>query len=129
MEVLNSVAPGFRVLSGDDAFTFPLMALGGVGVISVASNEIPGPMTRLVRLLREGRYDEARKLNAELLPLMQANFIETSPIPVKAALAMMGMIEEVYRLPLVPMKSENRAKLEKVLAAQGLLQTQKVGLD
>ena len=129
MEVLNSVAPGFRVLSGDDAFTFPLMALGGVGVISVASNEIPGPMTRLVRLLREGRYDEVRKLNAELLPLMQANFIETSPIPVKAALAMMGMIEEVYRLPLVPMKSENRAKLEKVLAAQGLLQTQKVGLD
>ena len=129
MEVLNSVAPGFRVLSGDDAFTFPLMALGGVGVISVASNEIPGPMTRLVSLLREGRYDEARKLNPELLPLMQANFIETSPIPVKAALAMMGMIEEVYRLPLVPMKSENRAKLEKVLAAQGLLQTQKVGLD
>ena len=129
MEVLNSVAPGFRVLSGDDAFTFPLMALGGVGVISVASNEIPGPMTRLVRLLREGRYDEARKLNAELLPLMQANFIETSPIPVKAALAMMGLIEEAYRLPLVPMKSENRAKLEKVLAAQGLLQTQKVGLD
>ena len=126
MEVLNAVEPDFRVLSGDDAFTFPLMALGGVGVISVASNEIPGPMTRLAHLLLDGRYDEARKLNAELLPLMQANFIETSPIPVKAALAMMGMIEEFYRLPLVPMRAENRAKLEKVLAAQGLLQAQNV---
>jgi 4-hydroxy-tetrahydrodipicolinate synthase len=77
-------------------------------------------------LLLDGRYDEARKLNAQLLPLMLANFIETSPIPVKAALAMMGMIEEVYRLPLVHMKPENRAKLEKVLAAQGLLQPQRV---
>jgi 4-hydroxy-tetrahydrodipicolinate synthase len=126
MQVLNAVDPGFRVLSGDDAFTFPLMALGGVGVISVASNEVPGPMSSLAHLLLDGRYDEARKLNARLLPLMQANFVETSPIPVKAALAMMGMIEEVYRLPLVPMKAENRTKLEKVLAAQGLLQPQRV---
>jgi 4-hydroxy-tetrahydrodipicolinate synthase len=126
MEVLNAVEPGFRVLSGDDAFTFPLMALGGVGVISVVSNEIPGPMVRLTHLLLEGKYDEARKLNAQLLPLMQVNFIETNPIPVKAALAMMGLIEEVYRLPLVPMKPENRARLEKVMAAQGLLQSQKV---
>jgi 4-hydroxy-tetrahydrodipicolinate synthase len=126
MEVLAAVDPGFRVLSGYDAFTLPLMAAGGVGVISVASNEIPGPMTRLTNLCLEGKYDEARKLNAQLLPLMQANFIETNPIPVKAALAMMGMIEEVYRLPMVPMKAENRAKLEKVLVAQGLLQAQKV---
>ena len=126
MEVLTAVERGFRVLSGDDAFTFPLMALGGVGVISVVSNEAPGAMTRLARLLLEGGYDDARKLNAKLLPLMQVNFIETNPIPVKAALSMMGMIEEVYRLPLVPMKPENRAKLEKVLAAQGLLQPQKV---
>ena len=121
MEVLNAVRPGFRVLSGDDAFTFPLIAVGGVGVISVISNECPGPMVRLTHLALDGQYEEARKLNAQLLPLMQANFIETSPIPVKAALAMMGMIEEVYRLPLVPMKPENRAKLEKVLASQGLL--------
>ncbi len=126
MEVLGAVGAGFRVLSGDDAFTFPLMALGGVGVISVVSNEIPGAMARLTHLLLEGKYEEARKLNAQLLPLMQVNFIETNPIPVKAALAMMGMIEEVYRLPMVPMKPENRAKLEKALAAQGLLQTQKV---
>jgi 4-hydroxy-tetrahydrodipicolinate synthase len=126
MEVLNAVEPGFCVLSGDDAFTFPLMALGGVGVISVASNEAPGPMSSLAYLLLEGKYDEARKLNSQLLPLMQVNFIETSPIPVKAALAMMSMIEEVYRLPLVPMKAGNRALLEKVLAAQGLLQPQRV---
>ena len=125
MQVLEAVEPGFRVLSGDDAFTFPLMALGGVGVISVVSNEIPGPMTQLAHLMLEGKWEEARKLHFQLLPLMQANFIETNPIPVKAALAMMGMIEEVYRLPMVPLKPENRAKLEKALTAQGLLQAQK----
>jgi len=122
MEVLAAVGPEFRVLSGDDAFTFPLMALGGVGIISVVSNEIPGLMTRLAHLMLDGKIDEARKLHFQLLPLMQANFVETNPIPVKAALAMMGMIEEVYRLPLVPMKPENRAKLENALAVQGLLE-------
>ncbi|MBI4167185.1 MAG: 4-hydroxy-tetrahydrodipicolinate synthase [Acidobacteria bacterium] len=126
MEVLAAVGPDFRVLSGDDAFTFPLMALGGAGIISVISNEIPGQMTKLAHLMLDGKFDEARKLHFELLPLMQVNFIETNPIPVKAALAMMGMIEEIYRLPLVPLKSENRAKLEKVLAWHGLLQAQKV---
>lgn len=126
MELLNLVEPSFHVLSGDDAFTFPLMALGGVGVISVISNEVPRAMTNLAHLLLEGKYEEARKLHFQLMPLIQVNFIETNPIPVKAALAMMGMIEEVYRLPMVPMNSENRGKLEKVLAAQGLLQPQKV---
>jgi 4-hydroxy-tetrahydrodipicolinate synthase len=125
MEVLAAVEPGFAVLSGDDAFTLPLIAAGGVGVISVASNEIPGAMTRLTHLCLDGKFDAARRLNAQLLPLLQANFIETNPIPVKAALAMMGMIEEVYRLPMVPMKPENRVKLEKVLAAQGLLEVSK----
>ncbi|MGH9326988.1 MAG: 4-hydroxy-tetrahydrodipicolinate synthase [Terriglobia bacterium] len=125
MEVLNAVEPGFLVLSGDDAFTCPLMAAGGAGVISVASNIIPGPMSQLTRLLLEENYGEARKLNARLLPLMQANFIETNPIPVKAALAMMGMIEEVYRLPMVPMKAENRARLEKVLTSQGLIKAKR----
>jgi 4-hydroxy-tetrahydrodipicolinate synthase len=121
MEVLNSVKPGFVVLSGDDTFTFPLMALGGKGVICTTSNQIPAQMTRLTHLMLEGNYDEARKLHFQLLPLMQANFLETNPTPVKAGLAMMGLIQEVYRLPLVPMKPENRAKLEKVMAAQGLL--------
>ncbi|HUI43767.1 MAG TPA: 4-hydroxy-tetrahydrodipicolinate synthase [Terriglobia bacterium] len=121
MDVLAQVPPDFRVLSGDDAFTFPLMALGGAGVISVAANEAPGPMARLAQLMLDGRFDEARKLHFQLLPLMQVNFIESNPIPVKAALAMMGMMEEVYRLPLVPMKAENRARLERVLEAQGLV--------
>ena len=125
MEVLAAVPPSFRVLSGDDAFTFPLMALGGVGIVSVVSNEIPAEMTRLAHLLLEGKLEAARQLHFNLLPLMQVNFIETNPIPVKAALAMMGMLEEVYRLPMVPMKAENRTKLEQVLAAQGLLKSQK----
>lgn len=126
MDVLAAVPPNFRVLSGDDAYTFPLMALGGVGIISVVSNEIPGPMAKLAHLLLDGRYDEARKFHFQLLPLIHANFLETNPIPVKAALAMMGMIEEVYRLPLCAMRPENRAKLEKALAAQGVLQSQRV---
>jgi 4-hydroxy-tetrahydrodipicolinate synthase len=121
MEVLNAVEPGFRVLSGDDAYTFPLMALGGLGVVSVVSNQAPALMTKLAHLMLDGKIDEARQLHFRLLPLMQANFIETNPIPVKAGLALMGMIEEVYRLPLVPMKPENRAKLEKVMAALGLV--------
>jgi len=126
MEVLAAVPPGFRVLSGDDAFTLPLMALGGVGIVSVVSNEIPREMSKLAHLLLEGDIAAARQLHFDLLPLMQVNFIETNPIPVKAALAMMGLIEEVYRLPLVPMKAANRAKLEKVLAARGLLEPQKL---
>jgi 4-hydroxy-tetrahydrodipicolinate synthase len=121
MDVLAQAPPGFLVFSGDDAFTFPLMALGGKGIISVASNEIPGPMSRLAELMLDGNIEEARRLHFELLPLMQVNFIESNPIPVKAALAMMGMVQEVYRLPLVPMKPENRARLEKVLESQGLL--------
>ena len=126
MDLLAQAPPGFRVLSGDDAFTFPLMALGGAGVISVASNEVPGAMSRLAQLMLDGRQEEARRLHFQLLPLMQINFIESSPIPVKAALAMMGMIEEVYRLPLVPITSGSRAKLEKVLEAQGLLKSHPV---
>jgi 4-hydroxy-tetrahydrodipicolinate synthase len=126
MEVLRLVPADFRVFSGDDAFTFPLMALGGAGIISVVSNEIPRQMTQLARLCREGKFEEARRLHFRLLPLIQANFLETNPIPVKAALALMGKIEEIYRLPMVPMNPENRAKLEKALAAEGLLQAQKV---
>jgi len=126
MELLNTVPSSFCVLSGDDAFTFPLMALGGKGVICTCSNQIPAQMVRLAHLMLESKIDEARQLHFQLLPLMQANFIETNPGPVKAGLAMMGLIEEVYRLPMVPMKPENRAKLETVMAALGLLQPQKV---
>ncbi|HEV2387031.1 MAG TPA: 4-hydroxy-tetrahydrodipicolinate synthase [Candidatus Acidoferrales bacterium] len=121
MELLRVAPRGFRVLSGDDSWTFALMSLGAVGVISVVSNEAPARVARLAHLLLEGRNDEARKLHFELLPLFRANFYETNPIPVKAAMAMMGLIEEVYRLPMVPMRPENRARLEQVLLAQGLL--------
>ena len=124
-EIVRTAEPGFRVISGDDALTLPMIGVGGVGVISVAANEAPGPMSKLVRLALENHWEEARKLNAHLLPLMQANFIETSPIPVKAALAMMGLIKEVYRLPLVPMSPENRARLEKVLYDVTLLKREK----
>ena len=121
MELLRTAPPGFRVFSGDDEWTFPLMALGGVGVISVVSNEAPDRVARLTRLVLEGKIAEARQLHFALLPLFRANFYETNPIPVKAALAMMGLIDEVYRLPMVPMRPENRARLEQVLRAQGLL--------
>lgn len=123
-EVIHAVPEGFAVLSGDDAVTVPLMALGGRGVVSVASNEVPAEMSRLTALCLAGDFAAARQLNRRLLPLMQANFIESNPIPVKAALAMMGLIEEKYRLPLAPMKPENRTRLEKVLDGLGLLEVQ-----
>lgn len=105
----------FRVLSGDDSLTLPVIALGGHGIISVASNEVPGPMARLAEACLQGRWGEARALNRKLYPLMRVNFIESSPIPVKAALAMMGKIEEVYRLPLVKISDGARTRLAAVL--------------
>ncbi len=120
-DLFRAVPESFKVFSGDDSITLPLMALGGVGVISVASNEVPAEMTRLTHFCLEGKFAEARKLQHRLLPLMQANFLESNPIPVKAALAMMGLIEEVYRLPLVPMKPANRARLEQILVETGVV--------
>jgi 4-hydroxy-tetrahydrodipicolinate synthase len=114
-EIITRVPPGFKVLSGDDSMTLPLIAVGGVGLISVAGNEAPSKLTALTRACLENNWDEARRLNRELFPLMKANFIETSPGPVKAALAMMGRIKEVYRLPMVPVKPETREKLRAVL--------------
>jgi 4-hydroxy-tetrahydrodipicolinate synthase len=126
-EMLLIAPPFFKVFSGYDCFTFPMMCLGAIGSFSVAANEVPRQMVRLVHLLAEGKYDEARLLNRQLWPLMQANFLETNPIPVKSALAMMGMVEESFRLPLVPMRSETRRELAQVLAAQGLLPANAVG--
>lgn len=119
-EIANVIPEGFALLSGDDAITLPLMALGGVGVISVASNEVPGEMAKMVNAFLRGDLTEARRRHRKLLPLMQVNFIESSPTPVKAALAMMGLIEESYRLPLVPMRAENKAKLRDVLEKLGV---------
>jgi 4-hydroxy-tetrahydrodipicolinate synthase len=120
-EVFNAVPDDFLVFSGDDAITLPVVALGGIGVISVASNEIPAEMGALTRAALTGKWETARKLQHKYLPLMQANFIESNPMPVKAVLAMMGRIEEVYRLPMVPMKKETRAKLEQIAADAGLI--------
>ena len=114
-EVIARVPDGFKVFSGDDSITLPIVALGGAGVISVASNEAPRQMSALTRACLENRWDEARRLNKELLPLMKVNFIESSPGPVKAALAMMGKIKEVYRLPMVPVADQTRHKLREVL--------------
>jgi 4-hydroxy-tetrahydrodipicolinate synthase len=123
-EVCASVPEDFLVFSGDDAVTLAIIAMGGVGVISVVSNEIPAEMVRMTQAALSGKWDTARAVFRKYLPLMQANFIESNPGPAKAVLAMMGLIEEVYRLPLVRMKKETRTKLEKVVADVGLLQSQ-----
>jgi len=123
-EVCAAVPEGFLVFSGDDAVTLAVIGLGGVGIISVVSNEIPTEMGAMTRAALSNKWQTARLLFRKYLPLMQANFIESNPGPAKAVLAMMGRIEEVYRLPLVPMKKENRARLEKVAAEVGLLQQQ-----
>jgi 4-hydroxy-tetrahydrodipicolinate synthase len=120
-EICGLVPEHFAVLSGDDAVTLPVIALGGVGVISVASNEIPAEMSGMVRAALSNDWDTARKICRKYLPLMQANFIESNPLPVKAVLAMMGKIEEVYRLPLVPMRRDTRSKLQKVATEAGVI--------
>ncbi len=122
MEILRSRPEGFRVISGDDSLTLALIALGGEGLISVASNEAPALMSQLNDLALAGNWDEARKLHYRLLPLMEANFIESSPGPVKAAMALMGLLEENLRLPLVPVQEKTRARLREVLNELGLLQ-------
>lgn len=119
--ILNSVPDGFIVLSGDDAITLPLMALGGRGVISVVSNEIPAEMAQLTRLALQGDFAGAREIHRRYHPLMEVNFVESNPIPVKAALAEMELLEPVWRLPLVPPKAENRARIRAVLESLGLV--------
>ena len=120
-EAISSTREGFLVFSGDDAVTLPVIALGGVGLISVASNEIPREMAELTRAALNNDWATARNLNRKYLPLMQANFIESSPLPVKAVLAMMGKIEEIYRLPLVPMRRDTRSRLQKIATEVGLI--------
>ena len=121
-EVCHIMPEHFLVFSGDDAVTLPLIALGGVGIISVVSNEIPREMTELTRAALNSDWATARSLQRKYLPLMQANFIESNPLPVKAVLAMMGKIEEVYRLPLLPMRRDTRSKLQRVAAEVGLIE-------
>jgi 4-hydroxy-tetrahydrodipicolinate synthase len=120
-EAVNSVPESFLVFSGDDAVTLPVIALGGVGVVSVASNEIPHEMAAMTRAALNNDWTAARSIHRKYLPLMQANFIESSPLPVKAVLAMMGKIEENYRLPLLPMRRDMRSKLQRVVTEVGLI--------
>lgn len=121
MAILRERPADFRVLSGDDAMTFPLIALGCEGLISVASNEAPDLMSRMVERSLAGEWQEARELHYRLLPLMDINFIESSPGPVKAAMRMMNLLEENFRLPLVPITNESCAKIRACLMELGLL--------
>jgi 4-hydroxy-tetrahydrodipicolinate synthase len=119
--VLNEVPADFIVLSGDDAVTIPLAALGGRGLISVASNEIPTEMTAIAQACLRNDFPAARAIQAKFLPLMNINFVESNPIPVKAAMALMGLLGPVWRLPMVPPSQANLAKIESVLQSVGLL--------
>ena len=120
-EICRAVPADFLVLSGDDALTLPLMAVGGHGIISVASNEIPSEMVEMVQHAERNDFAAARAVHARILPLMSINFVESNPIPVKCAMAAMGLLEESYRLPMVPPRPESKEKILGVLKALGLL--------
>jgi len=124
----NAVPDDFAILSGDDAIALPLFALGGRGVISVASNEIPAEIVRLCQHGLRGEFAEARAIHRKYLPLMEINFIESNPIPVKAALALMGLLEPVWRLPMVAPKAENLERIRAVLQSLQLVGRNSVGV-
>jgi len=123
MEILRHRRSNFTVLSGDDALTLPMMALGADGAISVVSNETPRLFSSMVKHCLEGNFSEARAIHEELLQLMNLNFIESNPIPVKGALAIMGLIEEAYRLPLTPMSTDHRFAVRRALEELHLMET------
>ncbi len=119
-EICRAVPKDFLVMSGDDALTLPLMAIGGRGIISVASNEVPAEMVQMVEAAEKGNFAEARHWHEKLLPIMQINFVESSPGPVKFAMAAMGLCEEAYRLPMVPPRPASQEKILAVLKELGL---------
>lgn len=121
MEIIHGASDTFTLLSGDDALTLPVIAAGGKGVISVASNEIPLQMSQLVQAALQGHFDEARRLHYEWLDLMEVNFIETNPVPVKTVLSLMGKISAVFRLPLVSMDEKNLRSLEAIVRRHDLI--------
>ncbi len=123
MDIIRDRPPDFRVLSGDDAIALAIVAMGGDGIVSVVSNEAPQMMREIIDAGLSGDFHRAREIHNRLLPLMNINFVESNPIPVKAAMAMMGLIEENYRLPLVPIGPQNREKLQQVVEQLGLLET------
>ena len=119
--VCHNLPDSFDILCGDDALTIPLCALGGRGLISVVSNQIPGEMTKLVQSAMSGDFAGARKLQRQWFPLMEMNFTESNPIPVKASMALLGLLEPVYRLPMCPPQPQTQTKIEAVLKQIGLL--------
>jgi len=121
VNVIHEVPESFNVLSGDDAITIPLMSIGGRGLISVVSNQIPAEMTQLVQACKRGDYEGARSIQRRYLPLMNVNFVESNPIPVKAAMGIMGLLTPAMRLPMCPPSPANLAKIEKTLESVGLL--------
>jgi 4-hydroxy-tetrahydrodipicolinate synthase len=120
VEVCRAVPEDFLVLSGDDALTLPLMAVGGRGIISVASNEIPAEMSQMVEAAEHGDFATARRIHTRLLPLLLGNFIESNPGPVKFAMAAMGLCDEVFRLPMVSPKAASQEKILGILKELGL---------
>ena len=120
-ELIHMAPSGFQVLAGDDVGALPVIALGGAGLVSVASNEVPAEMTALVSAALDGDWRTARMLNRRYFPLMQANFLESSPGPVKSVMAMMGRLEENYRLPITPVSSATREKLAALAEGLGLV--------
>ena len=122
--VIHEVPETFAVLSGDDSITIPLISLGGKGIISVASNEIPAEMTAIAQKALKGDFEAARRLQRTYLPLMEINFVESNPIPVKAAMAEMGLLEPVWRLPMCPPSAANMDKIRAVLKETGLIASQ-----
>jgi len=120
-DVIHRVPEDFIVLSGDDAMTLPVIALGGRGVVSVVSNQIPGAMTELVSFANKGDFAGARMLQRQYMELMQVNFIEANPIPVKWAMSIMGLLEPVYRLPMVEPSTASKHKIQQVIESVGLL--------
>jgi 4-hydroxy-tetrahydrodipicolinate synthase len=122
MAILRERPKDFRVLSGDDAQTLPLIALGAEGIVAVVSNEVPDLMVRMTELALQGNWPAAREQHYQLLPLMEANFLESNPGPVKAAMALMGLLEETFRLPLVPVQEKTKTRLREVLQELGVFQ-------
>ena len=120
-ELLTTAPRGFKVFAGDDGLALPVLALGGAGLVSVASNVIPGQMARMIRAARENDWVEARRINRQFFKLMQAHFWEASPAPVKAVLAMLGRGEDVLRLPMVPVSDATRRRLERMVGELGML--------
>jgi 4-hydroxy-tetrahydrodipicolinate synthase len=120
-KILSNVPESFTVLSGDDAVTLPLMSLGGRGIISVASNQIPAEMSQLAAAGLKGDFETARRFQRKYQDLMDVNFVESNPQPVKYAMSLMGLLEPVWRLPMVAPQPESQQKIESVLRKTGLL--------